>query len=206
MKQLFFVALTALVLSSCAYHVHINFNDTYSGRVQQEIDFGGMMDMMASMGQPMTLDSVMTQDQIDSMIRSLDGMDGISEASLTPVNDRGYKIEYSFQDIEALNRAFESNEQTGLAGTDMNGFQFSRKGKNVTVDFPFMGDMGDSVDDYMGMMASQFTYSITLEFPKQVKKASYSGATVDGNTVILNEEDFDMFAKEKPAALKVKLK
>ncbi len=206
MKKLLIFAAAIWMLQACTYKVHVQFNNNYSGRVTQDVDFGEMMEMMSSMGQPMTLDSILNPQQMDSMLQSLNSIEGITEASITPMNGRGYSIRYAFADLDALNRAFANSQENGLTGGEMNTYQFARKGKKLTVDLPFTGDLGDSVDDYASMIASQFFYSLTLEVPGTVRKVNYATADIEGNTVTLDEKDFDLFAKEAPTPLQVKVK
>lgn len=206
MKKLLIFAAAIWMLQACTYKVHVQFNNNYSGRVTQDVDFGEMMEMMSSMGQPMTLDSILNPQQMDSMLQSLNSIEGITEASITPMNGRGYSIRYAFADLDALNRAFANSQENGLTGGEMNTYQFARKGKKLTVDLPFTGDLGDSVDDYASMIASQFFYSLTLEVPGTVRNVNYSTADIEGNTVTLDEKDFDLFAKEAPTPLQVKVK
>lgn len=206
MKQLFFLVAAALLLHACTYKVHVQFNDNYSGSVVQEVDLGEMMIMMSSMGQTMTLDSIISPQQMDSMQQALSSIDGISEAYITPMNGRGYSIRYAFTDLDALNRAFANSQDNGLTGGEMNTYQFARKGKKLTVDLPFTGDLGDSVADYASMIASQFFYSLTLEVPGSVKKVNYPSAAIESNTVTIDQEDFDLFAEEAPTPLQVKVK
>lgn len=210
----FFVAY---VLSSCNIEQRFYFNDDFSGRMEQVIDYSGAADMMppeegADNG-AVTLLEDSAMENIRAEIEKLDGV------RLNRISDKDYKltVELGFDHLEGLNQAMVSEAGEN---DDHNIYcQFERKRNKLLIRFVVeepqesQGEQHEegmevesSFDDQSFYELIQYKFSFSFASPVKSHNGTPAILSDDGQLLVVEQSMKQLISEDFVAELEVLLK
>ncbi|MEZ4886902.1 MAG: hypothetical protein R3E32_19390 [Chitinophagales bacterium] len=188
MKHLFLLVtiVCSFALTSCFNIIEeVAINRNGSGTYKNTLDMSQMMGMVAAF----MPDSVkqMAGEMEKGMTSSLDGLKnikGISNISSTSEGDFIYSLSYTFDNVDALNKAITASKD-GDKFLGAMGSSYEIKGKklyrktymNPDESSELFGDEDFNMEELQGVMSmlNTPTYKIIYHLPKKVKKLKVEG-------------------------------
>lgn len=215
MKKLLYIICICSFFLSCSVDTTITFNDDFSGKINNKIDFTDFfaevteLNMDEEVPDSINIDSIMFEAKREFIEEIIPGMIGASDFSQEVEELEGISnlkldvdtlntsisVDFSFTDLKTLNNYFIKS-----AEKDYTLYEFYKK--NKTISFTFKKD--DSSDPMMGALADKLKEKLILVFPHTIKSCSVEEAMVYGYTD--NIISFNVGDLEQNKTVKIKLK
>ena len=204
LSQLFFIATSVILISSCTVYNKVHFNKDYSGTYSMQLDMeslmmlGSMMDSTGTMSEDAMVKSFSEEVNRDSIQDVINTMEGISGADVNITKEDGFVIKFDFKDLPSLNNAFATlQSQMGDMTGGMDGDAlpqpepydaFMNVGKKTLVfksppkdedaeDMLFPEGEGGE-EDMLGQIGEFFEMKLDFSFDRKVKSVEAKGIEI----------------------------
>lgn len=201
-KNLLITTITIFIITSCSIQEEVLFKKDFSGRYKYELDFSEMMNMTKAFGGDSTENQTLPLDEFNNpeQAKVLANALGLKKANITMTEESVLKIDFEFENLEELNRAYsrlDSSMPQVMEGKGMDEMEnvptyeyFKRKGKKLIFTKPIknmgeneeipidMEEMQGVLEQMEDVLKSEMT--ITFE-DRNIKKIQPTNINVEQN-------------------------